>query len=123
MEIISTPSAPSAIGPYSQAIVHNDLIFCSGQIPLKSDGTLITGTIEEQTAQVLENLKNVLMAAQSSLSKVVKTTVYLSDMDDFPKMNEIYGKYFIENKPARATVQVARLPKNVKIEIDCIAIK
>ncbi len=121
MEIVTTTNAPAAIGPYSQAIKANGLVFCSGQIPLKADGTLVAGGIVEQTEQVLTNLKAVLEAAGSGLDKVVKTTVFLANMADFAAMNEVYGRYFVKNKPARATVQVARLPKDVLVEIDCIA--
>jgi 2-iminobutanoate/2-iminopropanoate deaminase len=122
MEIISTDKAPEAIGPYSQAVKNGDLIFCSGQIALKPDGILESGDISAQTKQVLGNLKEVLFAAGSDLSRVVKTTVFLSNLDDFAEMNEVYGEYFGEDKPARATVEVSRLPKDVLIEIDCIAI-
>jgi len=122
MEPISTTSAPQAIGPYSQAIKANGFIFCSGQIPLTPEGKLNTGSIEEQTHQVLTNLSNVLKAANSSLNKVIKTTVFLSNMNDYIKVNKIYASYFKKNKPARATVEVARLPKDVKIEIECTAI-
>ncbi|MFA5829100.1 MAG: RidA family protein [Candidatus Gracilibacteria bacterium] len=121
MEIVATTNAPAAIGPYSQAIKANGFVFCSGQIPLRADGTLVSGGIVEQTEQVLSNLKAVLEAAGSGLGKVVKTTVFLANMADFAAMNEVYGRFFGENKPARATVQVARLPKDVLVEIDCIA--
>jgi 2-iminobutanoate/2-iminopropanoate deaminase len=121
-KVISTPRAPAAIGPYSQAIVANGFAFLSGQIPLDpSSGSLMEGGIEEQTARVLDNLKAVLEAAGSSLGAVVKTTVYLRDMGEFTAMNAVYAKYFTENPPARATVEAARLPKDVRIEIDCIA--
>jgi 2-iminobutanoate/2-iminopropanoate deaminase len=122
MDIIATNQAPAAIGPYSQAIKANGFVFCSGQIPLKADGSLESGGIEVQTTRVLENLKEVLKEAGSGLDSVVKTTVYLSDIEMFGKMNEVYAKYFVKNKPARATVQVAKLPKNVLVEIDCIAV-
>ena len=123
-EIIKTPHAPAAIGPYNQAIKANGLIFCSGQIPLDplSGGGLAPGGIEIQTHQVIKNLKAVLEAAGSSLDKIVKTTVYLADMGEFEAMNSIYGEYFDENAPARATVEVSCLPKNVAVEIDCIAL-
>jgi 2-iminobutanoate/2-iminopropanoate deaminase len=120
MKFISTDDAPQAIGPYSQAVLSNGLIFCSGQVALRSDGTLVEGGIVEQTEQVLENLNSILMAAASDLSRVVKVTVYLKNMNDFEAMNEIYADYFQHN-PARATVEVSRLPKNVLVEIDCIA--
>jgi 2-iminobutanoate/2-iminopropanoate deaminase len=120
--IIQTPNAPQAIGPYSQAIVSQGLVFVSGQIPLDpASGLLMMGTIQEQTQRVLENLKAVLEAAGSSLELVVKTTVYLKDMSEFPAMNEVYGEYFSGGLPARATVEVSRLPRDVSVEIDCIA--
>ena len=122
MNIIKTTQAPEAIGPYSQAVTAGDLVFCSGQIPLDpATMNLIGQTAAEQTAQVLTNLSEVLKAAGSGLEKVVKTTVFLSDMNDFAEMNEVYAKFFGDHKPARATVEVARLPKDVKVEIDCIA--
>jgi len=122
MEVISTNQAPRAIGPYSQAVKANGVVYCSGQIPLNVDGDLVEGGIVAQTEQVLQNLSAVLSAAGSALAKVVKTSVYLSDMNNFAAMNEVYATYFSENKPARATVEVARLPKDVMVEIDCIAI-
>ena len=122
-QIISTAAAPKAIGPYSQAVVFNGIAYLSGQIPLDPvTNQLIDGGIELQTERVLENLKAVLEAAGASLTSVVKTTVFLKDMADFPKMNEIYSRYFVENPPARSTVQAARLPRDVSVEIDCIAI-
>lgn len=121
-QVISTTGAPAAIGPYSQAIVSNGLAFLSGQIPLDpTTGALIEGGIEAQTARVLDNLKAVLEAAGSSLGAVVKTTVYLKDMSEFAAMNAVYARYFTDNPPARATVEAARLPKDVRVEIDCIA--
>jgi len=123
MESIQTDRAPEAIGPYSQAIKANGFIFASGQIPLDpATMQIVEGGIEEQTLRVLENLKAVLEAAGSSLDRVVKTTVYLTDMTEFAAMNVIYAKYFGARRPARATVQVARLPRDVKIEIDLIAL-
>jgi len=123
MESIQTDRAPEAIGPYSQAIKANGFIFVSGQIPLDpTTMQIVEGGIEEQTERVLENLKAVLEAAGSSLDRVVKTTVYLADMTEFAAMNVIYAKYFGARKPARATAQVARLPRDVKIEIDLIAL-
>ncbi|MDD3862133.1 MAG: RidA family protein [Candidatus Gracilibacteria bacterium] len=120
-EVVSS-FAPKAIGPYSQAVISGNFVFCSGQIPLDNDGNLVDGDVEVQAEQVIKNLKEVLIEAGSSLEKVLKTTVYLSDMNDFPKLNEVYSKYFIgEIKPARATVQVGRLPKDVRVEIDCVA--
>jgi 2-iminobutanoate/2-iminopropanoate deaminase len=119
---VSTPHAPAAIGPYSQAVVSNGFAFLSGQIPISpSTGQLIEGGIAAQTTRVLENLKAVLEACGSSLAKVVKTTVYLKDMGDFAAMNEVYAQFFTENPPARATVEAARLPKDVRVEIDCVA--
>lgn len=121
-KIVETANAPKAIGPYSQAVVHNGILYASGQIPLDpATNSLVNDNIAIQTTQVLENLKAVLEAAGSSLDRVLKTTVYLRDMDEFPAMNEIYGKYFAANWPARATVQAAKLPKDVRVEIDCIA--
>ena len=122
-EVISTPQAPRAIGPYSQAIRAGGFVFLSGQIALDSStGYIVEGGVTQQTAQIMENLKAVLEAAGSSLDKVVKTTVYLKSMDDFGKMNEIYGRFFTENPPARSTVEAARLPRDVRVEIDAIAI-
>jgi 2-iminobutanoate/2-iminopropanoate deaminase len=122
MEIIQTDNAPAAIGPYSQAVVSNGFVFCSGQISLDTNGELITGSIQKETEQIMENLIAVLQAAGTDLSKVVKTTVYLTNINDFAEFNELYGNYFDgENKPARATVEVSNLPKGVKVEIDCIA--
>ena len=122
-QIISTDKAPKAIGPYSQAVVWNGVAFLSGQIPLDpATGQIVEGDIVAQTERVLENLKAVLEACGSSLAKVLKTTVFVKDMGDFPKMNEVYGRYFGENPPARATVEAARLPRDVKVEIEAIAI-
>ena len=122
-KIISTDSAPKAIGPYSQAVVANGIAYLSGQIPLDpATNQLIQGGIAEQTERVLENLKAVLEASGASLATVVKTTVYLKDMAEFQAMNEVYGRYFTENAPARATVQAAKLPRDVSVEIDAIAI-
>ncbi len=122
-KIVATEKAPKAIGPYSQAVVHNGLAFLSGQIPLDPmTGQLVEGDITAQTTRVLENLKAVLEACGSGLDRVVKTTVYIKDMGEFAKMNEVYGKYFSENPPARSTVEAARLPRDVRVEIDAIAI-
>ena len=122
-KIISTERAPKAIGPYSQAVVSNGLAFLSGQIPLDpATNQMVEGDIAAQTERVLENLKGVLEACGSSLAQVVKTTVFLKDMGEFAKMNEVYGRYFPENPPARATVEAARLPRDVRVEIDCIAV-
>jgi len=118
----STEQAPRAIGPYSQAIVHNGLAYLSGQIPIDPvTNQLVEGDIVRQTERVLENLKAVLEACGASLETVLKTTVFLKDMGDFPKMNEIYGRYFGTHPPARSTVQAARLPRDVSVEIDAIA--
>ena len=122
-EVIATADAPKAIGPYSQAIRANGLIFCSGQIALDpSSNQLIGGDVVAQTNRVLQNLTAVLKQAGSSLEKVVKTTVFLKSMGDFAAMNETYGKYFTSNPPARSTVEAARLPKDVLVEIDVIAL-
>ncbi|MBD3360386.1 deaminase [Candidatus Peregrinibacteria bacterium] len=122
MDEIKTEKAPDAIGPYSQAVKTNGFVFCSGQIALKPDGTLMKGNIRKQTIRVMENLKSVLEASGSGFEKVVKTTVYLADIDDFIDVNEVYGSYFKGDiKPARALVEVSGLPKGVKIEIECVA--
>jgi 2-iminobutanoate/2-iminopropanoate deaminase len=122
MKIISTPNAPAAGGAYSQAVVSNGFAFLSGQIPLDpATGQIVDGDIVVQTPRVLENLKAVLESCGSSLGKVVKTTVYLKDMGEFARMNEAYARFFPQNPPARATVEVARLPRDVRVEIDCIA--
>ncbi len=121
-EAISTTEAPGAIGPYSQAIKAGDFVFVSGQIPLDpASGALVDGGIGEQTHRVLKNLDAILRAAGTSFSHVVKTTVYLADMSEFAAMNAIYAEYFPAPAPARATVQAARLPRDVKVEIDVIA--
>jgi 2-iminobutanoate/2-iminopropanoate deaminase len=120
MEILSSSKAPQAIGPYSQAIKSGGFIFCSGQIPLNANGEIVGTTIEEQATQILENIKNLLSDIGSDVNKIVKTTIFLTDVNDFPKVNEIYGKY-ITHKPARSTIVVASLPKGVKLEIECIA--
>ena len=119
---VTTPHAPGAIGPYSQAIRAGDFVFLSGQIPLDpATGQLVAGGIAEQAHQVLKNLGAVLEAAGASYATVVKTTVYLADMGEFGTVNEIYGTYFSSPAPARATVQAARLPRDVRVEIDAIA--
>ncbi len=120
---ITTDRGPKAIGPYSQAIRANGFIFISGQIALDADsGKLVEGDIRVQTERVMENLKGIVEAAGSSLDKVVKTSVFLKDMNDFAAMNETYGRYFPSNPPARATVEVARLPRDVRVEIELIAL-
>lgn len=122
MKTVSTTNAPAAIGPYAQGIVVNNMFYSSGQIPLTASGELVEGDIEVQTNQVFENLKAVLAAAGSSLNQVVKTTVFIKDMNDFAIMNEVYASHFGEHKPARSAVEVARLPKDVKVEIEVIAL-
>ena len=122
-KIISTDSAPKAIGPYSQAVIANGFAFLSGQIPLDpATNQMIEGDIAEQTKRVMENLKGLLEACGSSLAQVVKTTVFLKDMGEFVRMNEVYASYFSENPPARATVEAARLPRDVRVEIECVAV-
>ena len=122
-EAVTTDRAPRAIGPYSQAIKANGFIFTSGQIPLAAEtAQLIDGGIAEQTEQVLKNLAAVLEAAGSSLDKVVKTTVFLKDLNEFGAMNDVYGRYFPGDPPARSTVEVARLPRDVRVEIEVVAL-
>ncbi len=121
-QIVATDHAPKAIGPYSQAVIHNGIAYLSGQIPLDpATGQMVEGDIAIQTERVLENLKAVLEACGSSLDQVLKTTVFLKDMGEFPKMNEVYARYFNENPPARATVEAARLPRDARVEIEAIA--
>jgi 2-iminobutanoate/2-iminopropanoate deaminase len=122
-KIVSTENAPKAIGPYSQAICIENLVFTAGQVGLDpATMELVEGGVEAQTRQVLTNLKHVLESADSGLNFVVKTTVFLKDMNDFPKMNTIYAEFFAKNPPARSTVQVAALPKNALVEIECVAL-
>ena len=123
MNIISTKNAPAAIGPYSQAIEVNGIIFTSGQIALLPNGELLEADVKEQTRQVMNNILAVLNEAGVSFSDVVKTTIYLSNMDDFASVNEVYESFLTPPYPARSTVAVKTLPKNVKVEIDCIAFK
>lgn len=124
VEQIKTDKAPKAIGPYSQGIKANGFVFCSGQIPANPmTGELVTGSITEQTRQCLSNVKGVIEAAGSSMKKIVKCTVFLRDMNDFAEMNTEYAKWFSEPAPARAAVQVARLPKDVGVEIEAIAVR
>ena len=119
---VATPDAPAAIGPYSQAVIHGGLGWCSGQIALNpTTGTLLEGTVQEETRLVLSNLQAVLRAAGSDLGHALKVTVYLKDMSDFAQVNEIYAEAFGEARPARACVQAAALPKDVRVEIDCVA--
>ena len=120
---IATPNAPAAIGPYAQAVAVGDLVFLSGQIPLDPErGRIVEGTIEDETRQVLKNLAAVLAAESLTMDAVVKTTVYLTDLGDFPRINQTYAEFFTEPFPARATVQVAALPRGARIEIDAIAV-
>ena len=122
-EIISTPDAPAAIGPYSQAVRAGDLVFTAGQIGLHPDtGDIVPGGIVAQTEQVLRNLSAVLEAAGTSMANVVKVTVYMEDMAQFGKMNAVYARFFPENPPARAAVEVSELPKRVAVEMDCVAV-
>lgn len=121
IEVISTTHAPAAIGPYSQAVRTGNMIFTSGQIPLDANGQLVEGGIEEQTHQVFRNLQAVLAEAGAGFGNVVKATVFLSDLSQFAAVNAIYASYFGDHKPARSTVQVARLPRDVQVEIDLIA--
>ena len=123
MEIISTDTAPAAIGPYSQAIKTNGMIYTSGQIPLTPSGELVDRDIKRQTRQVLTNLKNLLEESDSGLDYVVKTTIYLENIEDFGIVNVLYAEYFGDHKPARSTVAVKTLPKNVLVEIDAIALE
>ncbi len=121
-KIISTKNAPQAIGPYSQAVQYNNLLFVSGQIPIEpKTGQIMAGSIKEQTNKVLENLKNILIASDSSLNNVLRTTIYLTNLEDYSTVNEIYTLFFSESQPARSTVQVSRLPMDAQIEIDAIA--
>ncbi|MDS1030508.1 RidA family protein [Bacillota bacterium LX-D] len=119
---VNTANAPAAIGPYSQAISFGNLVMTSGQIPLTADGKLVSEDVKEQTKQSMENLKAILEEAGSSLAQVVKTTVFISDMNDFPLINQVYEQYFAKPFPARSCVQVARLPKDVKVEVEAIAL-
>ena len=122
-DIIATDRAPQAIGPYSQAVRAGNLVFASGQIPIDpATGEFVAGGIAEQTEQVLRNLSAVFEAAGLGLGQVVKTTVFLADMDDFATMNEVYGRFFAQQPPARATVQAARLPRDARVEIEAIAV-
>jgi len=122
--VVYSDKAPEPIGPYSQAISAGNMLFVSGQIAIKkSSGEIITSAIEVETIQVMSNLSEILNAAGMDFSHVVKTTIFLKDMNNFPKVNEIYGKYFQREPPARETVEVSRLPKDVNVEISCVAVK
>ncbi|MGI0406257.1 RidA family protein [Helicobacter himalayensis] len=121
MNIIQTPNAPQAIGPYTQAVMYNGLIFTSGQIALDSQNTMNNGDIRAQSTQVLENLKAILESSGSSLQKVLKTTIFLTDINNFDVLNEVYASFFGTHKPARSTIAVKALPKNALVEIECIA--
>ena len=123
-QIVATDTAPKAVGPYSQAVWAGDILFCAGQIPLDpTSGNMVTGGIAEQTTRVLENIKGLLKSQNIDFANVVKATVYLSDMNNFGAMNEIYAKYFPASPPARSTVQVARLPKDALVEIEVVAVR
>jgi 2-iminobutanoate/2-iminopropanoate deaminase len=123
MTTVSTPNAPGAIGPYSQAVVHAGLVYCSGQIPMDpATGMVVGADVAAQTEQVLKNLAAVLQAAGSGFDHVLRTTVFLRDMEEFTAMNAVYSRHFGESRPARATVAVLGLPRDVRVEIDCIAV-
>lgn len=122
--VVFSPNAPAPIGPYSQAIQAGNMLFVSGQIAIEqSTGTIVTDSIEEEAHQVMKNIGEVLSAAQFNYSHIVKTTIFLKDMNNFPKVNTVYGSYFTSDPPARETVEVSRLPKDVNVEISCIAVK
>ena len=121
MKVVNTSKAPEALGPYSHATVINGLVFTSGQIPLNLDGEIVSDDVKAQTKQVLENVKVVLDEAGSDIDSVIKATIFIADMNEFQNINEIYGKYFSNHQPARSCVEVARLPKDVKVEIELIA--
>lgn len=122
MKIVQTSGAPAAIGPYSQGIIVNNMFYSSGQISLTAEGELLQGNVQEQTHQVFKNLAAVLKEANASFETVVKATVFIKNMDDFAAINEVYGQYFNVHKPARSCVEVARLPKDVLVEIEVIAL-
>jgi 2-iminobutanoate/2-iminopropanoate deaminase len=122
--VVYSENAPEPIGPYSQAILAGNILFVSGQIAIqKSTGIIIKGSIEEETNQVMTNLGEVLKAAGMNFSNIVKTSIFLKEMDNFPQVNSVYGRYFTQDPPARETVEVSRLPKDVNVEISCIAVK
>ena len=120
MKTINTNKAPKLLGPYSHAMVVNNLVFTSGQIPLDTEGNIVSDDVKEQTKQVLDNLSVVLEEAGSDLNSVVKATIFISDMNEFQQINEVYGSYFSEHQPTRSCVEVARLPKDVKVEIEVV---
>lgn len=120
MKTINTNKAPEALGSYSHAMVVNNLVFTSGQIPLDTEGNIVSSDVKEQTKQVLENLSVVLEESGSDLNSVVKATIFISDMNEFQQINEVYGSYFNEHQPARSCVEVSRLPKDVKVEIELV---
>lgn len=122
MDFVQTDKAPQSIGPYSQAVKNGGLVYTSGQIALTPEGVMLEGDVEAQAKQVLTNLSHVLEAAGSGLDQVIKTTIFIADMDDFAKINAIYESFFGSHKPARSTVAVKTLPKNALVEIDCIAL-
>lgn len=122
MKSIISNNAPNAIGPYCHAVVVNNMVYTSGQIPLALNGTVVSEDVAEQTKQVLDNLSAVLVDSGSALNKVVKTTIFISDMEDFPVINEVYATYFNDHLPARSCVEVSRLPKDVKVEIEVVAL-
>ncbi|MBZ5203108.1 RidA family protein [Planomicrobium chinense] len=121
MKFVATDKAAAAIGPYSQGVISGEMFYSSGQIPLTPSGEMVEGSIVEQAHQVFANLKAILAEAGSSLENVIKTTVFIKDMNDFAALNEVYASYFGDHKPARSTVEVARLPKDAKVEIEVIA--
>ncbi|MBB6447477.1 RidA family protein [Bacillus benzoevorans] len=122
MQVVNTTEAPAAIGPYSQGIIVNNMLYTSGQIPLTAEGELVNGDVKVQTHQVFKNLQAILSEAGAALDTVVKATVFIKDMNDFGAVNEVYGEYFSTHKPARSCVEVARLPKDVLVEIEVIAL-
>jgi 2-iminobutanoate/2-iminopropanoate deaminase len=122
MKTVHTNLAPAAIGPYSQGILVNNLFYSSGQIPLTAEGTMVAGDVKDQTRQVFQNLEAVLTAAGAAFETVVKTTVYIANMEDFAAVNEVYGEFFSVHKPARSCVEVARLPKDALVEIEVVAL-
>ena len=122
--VVYSDNAPEPIGPYSQAIQAGNMLFVSGQIAIqKSSGKFIVGSIEEETIQVMTNIRDILASAGMDFTNVVKSSIFMKDMNNFPKINEVYGRYFKENPPARESIEVSRLPKDVNVEISCIAVK